>query len=200
MKGCTKGWTAVLPMVCALLPLWFSAAAAAVVPTAEVRAGTHAPSTPVQVEAALLSGVVLQDEQGRAVELHAALGQPGPVFLNFVFTSCDAVCPVMTAIFARLDRQLRARGHEARLYSVSIDPLHDTPARLREYAAEHGASSHWRFLTGSVAASERVQRAFGAWRADRMNHSVATYYRAGPGAGWVRVDGFVPAETLLAMQ
>jgi protein SCO1/2 len=199
MKGSTKSRAFFLPALCALLPLWCSMAAAATVQTAAAHAVAPAPVAAIQVEAPLLAGVLLKDEQGRAVDLPAELGRPGPVFLNFVFTSCEAVCPVMTALFARLDRQLRAQGSEARLYSISIDPHNDTPARLREYAAEHRASAQWRFLTGTVAASDRVQRAFGAWRADRMNHPVATYYQAQPGAGWVRVDGFVPAETLLAM-
>ena len=146
----------------------------------------------------VVPGVVLRDEQGRGLSLPAEMDRPGPVYLNFIFTSCGAVCPVMTAIFARLDRQLREQGRVARLYSVSIDPLEDTPARLHAYAAEHGASPHWHFLTGTPAASEQVQRAFGVWRADRMSHPVATFFRATPGEVWTRVDGFASAEELLA--
>lgn len=147
---------------------------------------------------ATLAGVELQDQQGRRVRIAEELARPGPVFLNFIFTSCGAVCPVMTAIFSRLDKQLQQRGQDARLYSVSIDPLEDTPLRLQSYAAEHRASPRWRFLTGKLEASEQVQRAFGAWTADRMNHPVATFFRPAPDAEWVRLDGFVSAEELLA--
>ena len=145
-----------------------------------------------------LASVELQDQQGRRVRIAEELARPGPVFLNFIFTSCGAVCPVMTAIFSRLDKQLQQRGQDARLYSVSIDPLEDTPLRLQSYAAEHRASPRWRFLTGKLEASEQVQRAFGAWTADRMNHPVATFFRPAPDAEWVRLDGFVSAEELLA--
>jgi protein SCO1/2 len=52
----------------------------------------------------------------------------------------------MSAAMARLDRRLPRDG--VRLVSVSIDPEHDTPEVLAEYAGNYGASERWRFLTG----------------------------------------------------
>jgi protein SCO1/2 len=43
------------------------------------------------------------------------------------------------------------------LLSVSVDPEHDTPAVLREFASRYGADpARWRFLTGEAGAVERA--------------------------------------------
>ena len=76
----------------------------------------------------------------------------GRVWLaNFMFTQCTATCPQQTARMAELQRI--ARGwpdwDSIRLVSISVDPVRDTTARLREYADLHQAELvHWKFLTG----------------------------------------------------
>jgi protein SCO1/2 len=82
--------------------------------------------------------------------------------------------------------------------SISIDPEFDTPARLREYARKFGAGPEWQHYGGTLAASREVQRAFGAYRGDKMNHAPVTLVRTAPGKEWVRIDGFASADQLLA--
>jgi cytochrome oxidase Cu insertion factor (SCO1/SenC/PrrC family) len=70
---------------------------------------------------------------------------------NFIFTRCQATCPLQTAQMARLQGQLQKhpRWSEVHLVSISVDPEHDRPAVLRDYAEDKGADArHWRFLTG----------------------------------------------------
>lgn len=86
----------------------------------------------------------LVDQEGRAVGLGELAGRPW--IADLVFTRCALSCPRMTAAMARLDRRLPRDG--VRLVSVSVDPGHDTPEALAEYAARFGASERWRFLTG----------------------------------------------------
>jgi len=68
---------------------------------------------------------------------------------DFVFTSCPDVCPALTKRMAGLQAPLAAGADPVQLVSFSVDPTHDTPAVLREYADRHGAGAHWWFLTGS---------------------------------------------------
>ncbi|MFO1463858.1 MAG: SCO family protein [bacterium] len=76
---------------------------------------------------------------------------------DFIFTSCGGACPLMTErmkknIQAPLE-EMAAQGGEipARIVSFSVDPERDTPARLAEYAKDHGANlKHWLFLTGPL--------------------------------------------------
>ncbi len=70
---------------------------------------------------------------------------------DFVFSRCTSMCPLLTAAMAKLQSELEGDPvwSELRLVSFSVDPGHDSPAVLADYAAEHGADdAHWKFLTG----------------------------------------------------
>lgn len=129
--------------------------------------------------------------------LRAELDSDKPVMLNFIFTSCTAICPVMSATFSEVQKALGPEREKLRLVSISIDPEHDTPERLKAYAAKYGAGPEWRFLTGTPADVVAVERAFDAYRGGKMNHVPLTLLRASPGAPWVRLDGFASADDLV---
>jgi protein SCO1/2 len=120
------------------------------------------------------------------------------VVLNFIFTTCATICPVMSGTFAQLQNKLGAERDRVHLISVSIDPEEDTPTRLATYAKQYKAGPQWRLYTGTVAASVAAQRAFDAYRGDKMNHTPVTFLRAAPGRPWVRIQGFASADELAA--
>ena len=67
---------------------------------------------------------------------------------DFVFTRCNGPCPVMTSRMAELAKGL-AKAKDVRVVSISVDPEHDTPAVLADYASRMDADpSRWIFLTG----------------------------------------------------
>lgn len=140
----------------------------------------------------------LVDMNGEMVSLRERLGGNGPIMLNFIYTSCTAICPVMSATFYHVQGQLGSESNKLRMVSISIDPEHDTPTALKEYASKFRAGPQWRMLTGSAENSIAVQRAFGVYRGDKMNHAPATFIRAG-GADkpWVRLDGFASAPDII---
>ncbi|HEY4589165.1 MAG TPA: SCO family protein [Thermoanaerobaculia bacterium] len=139
--------------------------------------------------------VTLIDSRGERVPLAAVLAPPGPVVLQFIFTTCPSVCPMLSASLAGAQGEM---GEGARLVSISIDPEYDTPARLRENARRFKAGPRWRFLTGSRDDVAAVQKAFGAWRANKMSHEPLTFLRAAPGEPWVRLAGELSAADLVA--
>jgi protein SCO1/2 len=146
---------------------------------------------------AKITPVTLVREDGVKIDLAKELQDPRPTYLNFIFTSCTTVCPVMSQIFSALQDKLVQEREKVRMMSVSIDPEHDTPARLTLYAQAFGAvPSQWRFYTGTHEASLAVQRAFGVLGLDKMNHPVATFFRTAPNQPWVRIDGFASADVL----
>jgi protein SCO1/2 len=142
--------------------------------------------------------VKLVDADGAGVPLRSELAQQDrPVILNFIFTTCGAVCPVMSATFSQVQAALGPERDAVRMLSISIDPEQDTPAALTAYAGKYGAGPQWRMLTGSLDDSIAVQRAFGVYRGDKMNHQPATFLRAAPDQPWVRLDGFASAADIL---
>lgn len=144
-----------------------------------------------------LPAVSLVDMQGRKVSLESELDTDMPVLINFIFTTCTAVCTVNSGTFSKVQEKLAKAGKRFRLISISIDPEQDTPARLRDYAARYKAGPDWHFLTGDAARINAVQRALDAYRGGKMNHAPLTYLRATPVGPWVRYEGFVYADELV---
>ena len=67
---------------------------------------------------------------------------------DFVFTRCTGPCPLMTSRMAELAKGM-TKAKDVRLVSISVDPEHDSPAVLKEYAERMLADpSQWIFLTG----------------------------------------------------
>ncbi len=67
---------------------------------------------------------------------------------DFVFTRCPDFCPALTARMGGLQKRLASSDDPVRLVSFSVDPAHDTPEVLREYATRAGAGPAWLFATG----------------------------------------------------
>ena len=137
-------------------------------------------------------------EDGTPVRLDQEMDDGRPVVVAFIYTSCTTVCPLVSNTLADLQRRLGERSDRVHLMSISIDPEQDTPARLREYARTFHAGPAWQHYTGTLAASQAAQRAFGVYRGNKMDHTPATLVRVAPGAAWVRINGFATAEQLMA--
>ena len=70
---------------------------------------------------------------------------------SFIFTRCPATCPRLSVAFARLQKTFTSDVDfkDGRLVSISVDPTHDTPEVLHQYARNFGADRlTWTFLTG----------------------------------------------------
>lgn len=173
-------------------------------PAHESAGDSAAPAAVVHARVATASqyaipAVSLVRDDGKVVSLPAELNDGRPVVLNFIFTTCSSICPLMSQTFAQFDSQLGTDRERVHLMSISIDPEEDTPARLREYAHKFHAGPEWQHYTGTVEASLAAQRAFNVWRGDKMSHTPVTLLRAAPGEPWLRIEGFVTPTELLQL-
>jgi protein SCO1/2 len=121
---------------------------------------TPVPNRGVQVGDAV-PDFALKDQTGATVRLSDLRGEP--VAVTFLYTRCPiaTACPMTTAKFSKLDAMLgkASLGH---LLTVTVDPVHDTPEVLADYAKKAGADpKRWKFLTGSPEAVARVASSFG---------------------------------------
>ncbi|MBI4695278.1 MAG: SCO family protein [Gammaproteobacteria bacterium] len=165
----------------------------------EADGAAHTSAAVVQRRAVeyVVPAVEVVREDGKAVNFADELNREGPVVVNFVFTSCDTICPLSSRTFSALQGRLGAQQARVRLVSVSIDPEQDTPARLAAYAAKYRAGPAWHHYTGTVAAIQSIQRAFDAYRGRKMEHAPVTFVRTAASASWIRLDGFTTAEALM---
>jgi len=74
----------------------------------------------------------------------------GKVYVvEFFFTTCPTICPKMTKSMLEIQNEFYPNV-DFGIASFSINPNHDTPQILKEYAKSHGATmKNWNFLTGS---------------------------------------------------
>ena len=144
--------------------------------------------------------LTLRDVAGEPVPLRGLLDRGMPTLLQFIFTTCTTICPIMGATFASAQGELDAIGVDYQLVSISIDPEHDVPEVLAAYDESLGATGQWRFLTGSAGDIERVLAAFDASLPgnSKMYHRPATYLRASGNGPWVRLRGLLGAAELVA--
>ncbi|MCY1538336.1 hypothetical protein D9M68_738710 [compost metagenome] len=143
--------------------------------------------------------VALLDQDKREVHLKDDLVGERIVVMGFVYTSCTTVCPVISAIMQKLQKQLGERaGREVQLISLSIDPLRDTPERLHEYAGRFGAGEGWRWLTGSSEAVSETLKGLGTWTANYEEHPPLIMVGDGRTGQWTRFYGFTDPAVLMA--
>ena len=140
--------------------------------------------------------VTMLDQNGQDVSMHSLLDTEEPVLVNFIYTSCTAICPVMSATFQQVQRELGSDSERVRMLSISIDPEQDRPTELAAYAKRFDAGPQWQFLTGTLEDSIALQKAFDTYRTDKMNHAPVSLLRVSGTGQWVRYEGFASASDL----
>lgn len=114
------------------------------------RAGESLPAAPG------LPDFDLIDQDGAAFTKKSLAGSVW--IFDFIFTKCSGPCPVMNSRMAALARDL-VGSSRVRLASISVDPEHDTPKVLTDFARMSGApKGRWIFLTGTKPAVFALSR------------------------------------------
>lgn len=104
-----------------------------------------------------LPDVALVDQDGRRVRFYSDLAKDKIVVISFIYTSCESVCSLQGAAYAKLQALLGERaGKEVILISISADPAVDTSERLKAWGEKFGAKQGWRLLTGDRSEIDRL--------------------------------------------
>jgi protein SCO1/2 len=88
----------------------------------------------------------LVDETGRNVRLDAMKGSV--TVYDFIFTTCTGTCPIMSNNMRALTGRIE-KDAPVRFVSITVDPVHDTPVVLSQYAKRVRNDARWTFLTGT---------------------------------------------------
>lgn len=113
------------------------------------------------------SNVLLYTQHGQPVRFYDDLVKNKTVIISLMYTGCGGICPAYTAELAKINDMLGQRmGRDIMMLSLSVDPMADTPARLKQYWESFGAKPGWLFLTGSPAEIDRLRRELGAYDLD----------------------------------
>ena len=140
----------------------------------------------------------LVNQDGQTMRLYSDLIKGRTVIIDFMFTSCTGACPIMSTSFAKIQDWLGDRlGKEVYLVSVSVDPVTDTPERLKEYAARFKARPGWYFLTGSQENVDAVLRKLGNHVASPQDHQNLFLLGNDRTGLWKKAFGLAPVDSIL---
>jgi protein SCO1/2 len=152
------------------------------------------PTTSVKHVDYQVPNIDLVDETGRPTNLQDLFSSEKPVVVNFIFTTCTTICPVITATTLQLQKQLVDDAVQPAYVSISIDPDYDSSSVLQQYANAYGAD--WTFLTGSPSDVHTALQAFDAYNGNKVNHFALTLMRTANSKHWTRVEGLTSAQEL----
>lgn len=104
----------------------------------------------------------LLTHEGNAVHFYDDLIKDKIVFINFMYARCGDICPGMTANLKRVEQELGDRvGRDIFMYSITLEPEHDTVKMLKAYAENFDAGPGWKFLTGKKDDIEQLRKRLG---------------------------------------
>ena len=114
-----------------------------------------------------LPNVPLLTHESKTVWFYDDLIANKLVVINMMYTDCKGICPGMTTNLIRLQELLGSRlGRDVFMYSITLEPEHDSPGRLKEYAVNRGVGPGWLFLTGTRDSIEQIRYGLGFYDRD----------------------------------
>jgi cytochrome oxidase Cu insertion factor (SCO1/SenC/PrrC family) len=142
-------------------------------PTWAAGPGTGKTPSPEEKARAWFTDTVLLTQEGKQVRFYSDVLKDRVVVISFLFTRCASACPLIAARLNQLREQLGEQfGSEVTFISISVDPEHDTPERLKEFARKHRAThAGWTFLTGGKKEVDQVIARLGQYVETPDGHS-----------------------------
>lgn len=150
----------------------------------------------VSFSKASIPDVMLLNQHGKQVRFYSDLVKNKVVAINFIFTTCTTICPPMGVHFSNLQKLMGERvGKDFHLISVSVDPVIDTPQRLKAWGEKFKAGPGWTLLTGAKHDVVKLLRALGVFTADKWDHTPIVLTGNEVTGRWTRVNGLAsPAK------
>ena len=144
--------------------------------------------------------VEVLDQHGNTLHFYRDLIKGKTVAINFIFTNCTTICPPLAATFARVQREMGDKvGRDVHFISISVDPLTDTPERLKAWGAKFKAGNGWTFVTGTKPEMDKLLNALGAAVSRREDHTPAAIIGNDAKGIWTRTYGLAKTGQMVGL-
>ena len=144
--------------------------------------------------------VAVLDQEGNKLHFYTDLIKDKTVAINFIFTNCTTICPPLAATFARLQKEMGEKvGKDVHLISISVDPVTDTPERLKAWGAKFKAGPGWTFVTGDKQEIDKLLNALGAAVSKREDHTPALIIGNDGKGVWTRTYGLAKIPQIMSV-
>lgn len=144
--------------------------------------------------------VAVLDQHGNELHFYRDLIKDKTVAINFIFTNCTTICPPLAATFQRVQREMGDKvGKDIHFISISVDPLTDTPERLKAWGAKFKAGPGWTFVTGGKEEMDQLLNALGAAVSKREDHTPAMIIGNDAKGVWTRTYGLAKTSQIVGL-
>jgi protein SCO1 len=162
----------------------------------EMREGAHPSARPFE-------DVVVTTQDSRQVRFYRDLVKGKTVVISIMYSKCSTVCPIQATRLASLQKLLGdGLGKKFALISITLDPVADSPERLKAWGKRFNATPGWTMVTASEDDILKiVGQLLGLTNLIKDEHTPRFLVGDDVHGTWEEIDGFVEsAELFAAMQ
>ena len=173
--------------------------------TATASVNTSAPAgvadnVPGPTKKPMIPDVEVLDQEGKTLHFYSDLIKGKTVAINFIFTNCTTICPPLAATFARVQKEMGDKvGKDVYFISISVDPLTDTPERLKAWGSKFKAGTGWTFVTGNKPEMDKLLNALGASVSRREDHTPSVIVWNDAKGVWTRTYGLARVSQMVGL-
>jgi cytochrome oxidase Cu insertion factor (SCO1/SenC/PrrC family) len=152
----------------------------------------NTPVTPVQLT---VPDVQVVTQSGERVAFNSGIVRDRIAVITGFFTNCTAFCPMTQERLSRLAKALGSRmGKDVIFVSVSVDPVNDTPERMKAWAEKFHLGPGWTLVSGNQEDVQTLLKSLGLY-VEAQRHQSALII-GNQKNGWARVSSWASTEKL----
>jgi len=142
------------------------------------------------------TNVELIDQDGQRLKFYDDVLKDNIVVISFIFTNCQGACPLMTRNLTMIRDMLPGNVRdEIHFISISLDPVRDTPAAMKEFAQTHDADQEsWLWLTGQPDNVNLVTKKLGTYTDELEAHTTMLIAANVRESHWTKIAPNVPPK------
>lgn len=140
------------------------------------------------------TNIELIDQNGQRLAFYDDVLKGNIVVISFIFTNCQGACPLMTRNLTMIRDMLPTNVRdEIQFISISLDPVRDTPAAMKEFAQTHDADQErWLWLTGQPDNVNLITQKLGSYTDELEAHTTTLIAANVRDAHWTKIAPNVP--------
>jgi len=152
-------------------------------------------SRPVPVELKV-PDIEIVNQNGQHLRFDSEIIRNRTAVISSFFTTCTSFCPLTQQNLGRLAKVLGKRMDSNVVFiSVSIDPVNDTPARMKEWSEKFHTGPGWTLASGNKSDIETLLKSLGLYVELAGRHQSAVII-GNPATGWTRASIWAEPEKL----
>ena len=152
-------------------------------------------SRPVAVDLKV-ADIEVVDQQGQHIRFNSDLIKDRTAVISSFFTTCTSFCPLTQQNLVRLAKALGPRmGKDVVFISVSVDPINDTPERMKDWSEKFHTGIGWTLASGNKSDIETLLKSLGLYVEIAGRHQSGVII-GNPRTGWTRASIWAEPEKL----